>query len=70
MSNSITFTYNTAGQVLTATDQAQDKTTFVYSSAGDLTSVQDPNGNTTKAGYDGAGAADRRYRPAAQQHQL
>ena len=58
--NTLTFTYNPAGQVLTAADQATppDTTTLGYSSAGDLTSVKDLlNGNTTPACTTGQGVS-------------
>ena len=47
-----TFTYNTAGQVLTATDGNGHTTSYGYDAAGDRTSMVDPDKDETKWTYD------------------
>jgi len=49
-----TFTYNAAGQPLTATDALSNATAFAYDSRGRRTSVTDQNNKTTTYAYDDA----------------
>jgi RHS repeat-associated protein len=56
-----TYTYNSAGQVLTVTDPNNLKTTYAYNTAqgfaagaGPLTSITRPDGSVVKYGYSGA----------------
>ena len=49
------FTYDRAGNLLTAQDQNLHTTTYTYDGKGQLVRVTDPDGRTWTSGYDGAG---------------
>lgn len=49
------YTYDSAGHVLSATDPLGDTTTYTYDANGDLTSVTNPDGNRTTTTYNSLG---------------
>lgn len=55
LGNTVEFTFNSQGKILTAKDIAGNITTNIYDAAGNLTQTIDPLSYSTSIGYDGKG---------------
>jgi YD repeat-containing protein len=53
--STVSFTYDSCGRRITATDQNNKTTTYTYDDADRLTAVKDPANNTTQYAYDTEG---------------